>query len=57
MYMVFFNATAGVSRTDPIDSYDAAIDAAKTGPSGAKFFVTDISDPNNYNIVTQGTVA
>jgi len=57
MYMVFFVTASDVSRTEPITSFVNAVEAAKAGPSGAKFMINNISNPDNYVTVLQGYVA
>lgn len=57
MYMTFFNRGGEVSRSDPKESYDEALDAARNGPSGASFAVSFFSDnPENDRIVLGGIV-
>jgi len=43
MWMTFFIHKGRASRTKPMDSYDEAVEAARRGPSGAKFFVSNIT--------------
>ncbi|MEX1063983.1 MAG: hypothetical protein WED06_01440 [Candidatus Paceibacterota bacterium] len=58
MWMTFFIRNSNVSRTDPLKSYDAAVDAARGGPSGANFSVVFLADdPENDRIVLSGTVS
>ncbi len=57
MWMTFFLHKGHASRTEPLDSYDEAIEAARRGPSGAMFFVTHLAkDPNDAVQVLEGYV-
>ena len=58
MWMTFFNRHGTVSRSEPLDSFDAALDAARRGPSGARFAVTFLAaDPENDCQHLEGFVA
>lgn len=55
-YMVFFIRGNEASRSEPLDSFDAAIEAARKGPPGAFFQISDIS-VSEYRIRLEGYVA
>lgn len=56
-YMVFFIHQDGtVIHTAPINTFNAAIEAAKAGPRGAYFMLTDISNRNHYREIFTGYV-
>lgn len=56
-YMVFFIRKSGdITRSDEIDGYDKAIDAAKAGPSGARFQLVDITS-EDYKVLLDGYVS
>ena len=44
MYMTFFLHNGNASRTEPLGSYDAALTAARSGPSGARFFISYLAE-------------
>lgn len=59
-YMVIWIANAGrgdITRSEPLPDYYAAIDRAKTGPSGAMFVIWNIEDKDNYREWTRGYVS
>lgn len=54
--MVFFIWNHTVSRSEPLVSYDEAIEEAKRGPKGAFFQISKI-DRSEYELVIEGWVA
>jgi hypothetical protein len=54
-YMVFFIDKGKASRSEPVDSYYAAIEEAKKGPSGAMFQISRFVGDDNM-LVTTGFV-
>ena len=57
MWMVFFNRNGNVSRSDPKESYDDALNAARRGPSGASFAISFLSEnPGNNCMMLEGIV-
>ena len=57
MWMTFFNKSGDVSRTEPICSFDEALEAARRGPSGANFCVTFLAESHeNDRQILEGIV-
>lgn len=57
MWMTFLNRNGDVSRTEPLGSYDEALEAARRGPSGANFSVTFLAENReNDRQVLEGIV-
>lgn len=54
---LFITSGKEVSRTDPLDSFEAALEAARCGPSGANFSIVCLAkNSKNDRQVLEGTV-